>query len=198
MRGKVALLTAVLLFGGAGAQGATSTPAGQNATQAAPAQPAPENTDADGRNDSVGTGVAEVERTAPIPLTLEQERQAQRIGSKLHCPICSGESIAQSQTDISRQMMNEVRDGIRQGQSERQILERFVASYGERILMEPPRRGINWLLWGFPVGALLLGVGLWQGYLRRASRAPERTLTAEEERRIAELLRERQGGEERA
>ena len=193
MRGRT-LLAALLLVSPALAQGST-TAAQQNATQGAASQAAPRDTDQRGRADSVRTGVAQVERTAPIPLTVEQERQAQRIGTKLHCPICSGESIAQSQTDISRQMMNEVRDGLRRGQSERQILDRFVASYGERILMEPPRRGINLLLWGLPVGALLLGTVLWQSYLRRASRAPAQTLSDDDERRIADLLRER---EERA
>lgn len=185
------LLASPVLVPNTAAQG--TTPAQQNATQGAASQAAPKDTDQRGRADSVRTGVAEVERTAPIPLTVEQERQAQRIGTKLHCPICSGESIAQSQTDISRQMMNEVRDGIRRGQSERQILERFVAGYGERILMEPPKKGINWLLWGFPVGALLLGTGLWQSYLRRASREPAEPLSDADERRIAALLREREG-----
>ena len=189
--GAQAFLTALLLASPVLAQG-TTTPAQQNATQGAASQAAPKDTDQRGRADSVRTGVAEVDRTAPLPLSVEQERQAERIGAKLHCPICSGESIAQSQTDISRQMMNEVRDGIRQGQSESQILGRFVASYGERILMEPPKKGINWLLWGFPVGALVLGTGLWQGYLRRASREPVETLSAEDERRIAALLRERE------
>lgn len=139
MKGAQAVLTALLLASPVLAQG-TTTPAQQNATQGAASQAAPKDTDQRGRADSVRTGVAEVDRTAPLPLSVEQERQAERIGTKLHCPVCSGESIAQSQTDISRQMMNEVRDGIRQGQSESQILGRFVASYGERILMEPPKK----------------------------------------------------------
>lgn len=194
MRGARTVLTALLLAWSVSpvlAQG--SSPAQQNATQGSASQAAPKDTDQRGRADSVRTGVAEVDRSAPIPLTVDQERQAERIGTKLHCPICSGESIAQSQTDISRQMMNEVRSSLLAGQTEAQILDRFVASYGERILMEPPKRGINLLLWGLPVGALLLGTALWQGYLRRASRAPAQTLSDDDERRIAALLREREG-----
>ena len=192
---RAAFLTALLLFSPAVAQNVpaqSAAPAGQGAAQPAGTS-APKDTDQRGRADSVRTGVPEVDGNAPIPLTVEQERQAQRIGTKLHCPICSGESIAQSQTDISRQMMNEVRSGIRQGQSEAQILARFEASYGERILMEPPKKGLNLLLWTLPVGALGLGLLLWQGYLRRASRVPAVTLSAEDEGRIAELLREREG-----
>ena len=72
-----------------------------------------------------------------VQLSVEQERQVERIGMKIHCPICSGESIAQSQTDISRQMMNEVREMVKAGRSEQEILNTFAASYGERILLEP-------------------------------------------------------------
>lgn len=125
-----------------------------------------------------------------VQLSVDQERQVERIGMKLHCPICSGESIAQSQTDISRQMMNQVREMVRAGRPEPEILNTFVASYGERILLEPPRRGLTSLLWTLPVAFLVLGALGWAGYLRRVSRPPERTLTPDEERRIQDLLKE--------
>ena len=127
---------------------------------------------------------------ANTALTVEQEREVERIGMKIHCPICSGESIAQSQTDISRNMLNQVRDLVRQGESESEILGFFRQSYGDRILLEPPKRGLTSLLWTLPVVFLGLGLGLWWSYLRRASRVPAKTLTPEEEARIRELLRE--------
>lgn len=123
-------------------------------------------------------------------LTVQQEQQVERIGMKIHCPICSGESIAQSQTDISRQMMNQVREMVKAGRPESEILDTFRASYGERILLEPPKRGITSLLWTLPIVFLVLGVLVWWTYLQRSSRAPERTLTAEEEKRIQDLIRD--------
>ena len=186
------ILLCALLLGTAQAQpaaGSASPPAQITATPT-PAAEGPETSDRDGQADALRTGVPDVSG-APVPLTVEQERAAQRLGTKIHCPICPGESIAQSQTDISRQMMDEVRAGIRAGKSERAILSAFVASYGERILLEPPRRGLNWLLWTGPLAALAIGGALWTTYLRRASRPPAQELSAEDERRIAELLRER-------
>lgn len=121
-------------------------------------------------------------------LSLEKERQVHRIGSKIHCPICSGEAISQSQTDIARQMLNEVREMLRQGHSEQQILNKFASSYGERILLEPPKRGLNWLLWGLPIAGLLLGGAVWWHFLRRASDLPEQLLSQADEQRIEELL----------
>lgn len=127
-----------------------------------------------------------------VQLSVEQERQVERIGMKIHCPICSGESIAQSQTDISRNMMNEVREMVRAGRSEQEILNTFAASYGERILLEPPRKGINSLLWTLPVAFAVVGGLLWWNYTQKASRPTERPLTAEENQRIEQLLKERE------
>lgn len=126
-----------------------------------------------------------------VPLTVEQERQVEQIGMKIHCPICSGESIAQSQTDISRQMMNQVREMVKAGRPEQEILNTFKASYGERILLEPPRSGINSLLWTLPIAFAVLGALGWWTYTQKASRAPTRELTPEEEKRIQDLMAER-------
>ncbi|GAA5502454.1 hypothetical protein Dxin01_02198 [Deinococcus xinjiangensis] len=125
-----------------------------------------------------------------VQLTVAQEQQVERIGMKIHCPICSGESIAQSQTDISRQMMNQVREMVKAGRPEQEILNSFVASYGERILLEPPKRGITSLLWTLPVALLIFGALMWWLYLQRASRPPEGTLSEAEEQRIRDLLRD--------
>ena len=135
----------------------------------------------------LGTGVVSVPTT--VHLDIGQEQQAERIGMKIHCPICSGESIAQSQTDISRQMMNQVREMIQAGRSEQDILNSFAARYGERILLEPPRRGLTSLLWTLPIALLVLGALLWWTYLKRAS-APVRVLSEEEEKRIRDLMRD--------
>ncbi|RJF72045.1 cytochrome c-type biogenesis protein CcmH [Deinococcus cavernae] len=127
-----------------------------------------------------------------VPLSVEQERQVERIGMKIHCPICSGESIAQSQTDISRQMMNEVRAMVKAGRPEQEILNTFAASYGDRILLEPPKTGVNSLLWTLPVAFFVLGGLLWWNYTQRASRPVQRTLTPEEEQRIQDLMADRE------
>ncbi|WP_291425328.1 cytochrome c-type biogenesis protein CcmH [Deinococcus sp.] len=127
-----------------------------------------------------------------VQLSAEQERQVERIGMKIHCPICSGESIAQSQTDISRQMLDQVRVMVRQGKPESEILETFRASYGDRILLEPPKRGLDALLWVLPVVFLVVGVFAWWNYLKSSSRPPARTLTAEEEKRIQDMLADRE------
>lgn len=137
---------------------------------------------------SLGAAQDIVSVPAGTSLSVEQERQVERIGMKIHCPICSGESIAQSQTDISRNMMNEVRDMVRQGKAEAEILRTFASSYGDRILLDPPKTGITSLLWTLPIVLAVLAAFGWWTYTHRASRAPEQELTADQEARIQELL----------
>lgn len=123
--------------------------------------------------------------STPIQLSLEDERRVQQIGMKIHCPICSGESIAQSQTDIARDMLSQVRQMVAAGQNEREILEFFKGRYGERILLEPPKTGLTGLLWALPLVVLLLGAAGWWSRVRNTG---VRVLSAEEEARIQALI----------
>lgn len=63
-----------------------------------------------------------------------------------------------------------IRAKLQAGESSDQITAYFVAKYGEWILLEPPRRGILWLVWLAPVIALGAGAALAYAFLRRAMR----------------------------
>ena len=66
------------------------------------------------------------------------------------------------------QMLRELREKVVAGQNADQITTYFAARYGDTVLLDPPRRGVNLLLWLGPLAALLLG-GWWLlGYLKRA------------------------------
>jgi cytochrome c-type biogenesis protein CcmH len=65
----------------------------------------------------------------------------------------------------------EIRARIEAGASDAQVLEHFVARYGERILATPPAHGFNWAAWIVPGAALLLGAGFALWLLRRWARS---------------------------
>jgi len=88
-----------------------------------------------------------------------------RIARQLRCPICESVSVADSPADLAIQMRALVRRKLEAGESDRQILDYFVAAYGDSVLLEPPRRGLGWLVWLGPVialgaGALVLAIVL--------------------------------------
>lgn len=94
---------------------------------------------------------------AAQPKTLDQ--RAYDVEQQLQCPICHGQSVADSPSLLSQQMRALVRQKLAHGESEQQVINDFRASYGDSILMTPPPTTYIWL-WGPPALILLLG-----GYL---------------------------------
>ncbi len=98
-----------------------------------------------------------------------EETRVQAIGKQIRCPICEGLSIVESSTDFSRSMMLEVKDRVRQGQTDDTIRDYFVSKYGRKVLLEPPKSGADLIVWGAPLVAFFAGVAALLSYLRRAS-----------------------------
>ena len=74
---------------------------------------------------------------APAPESLDQ--RVHDVASQLKCPVCQGESVADSPSTISQQMRAVIRQHLQQGQSEQQVIQYFVSRYGISILWSPPR-----------------------------------------------------------
>lgn len=87
------------------------------------------------------------------------EAKAKQIADQLRCPVCRGIPIAESPSELARDMMALIREQLAQGKSEEEILAYFESRYGEWILLNPKPRGMNLALWIVPL-ALLLGGGI--------------------------------------
>ena len=72
------------------------------------------------------------------------------ITSRLKCPVCQGESVADSPSDVSRQIVAQVQDQVSQGWTDAQIEQYFVDRYGSNELLDPPPSGRNLVLWLVP------------------------------------------------
>ena len=73
------------------------------------------------------------------------------IGLQLQCPVCHGENAADSPSGLATDMRSVIRTKLSAGESDQQILDEFVASYGDSILTEPPKRGISLGVWAGPI-----------------------------------------------
>ncbi|WP_425146124.1 cytochrome c-type biogenesis protein [Deinococcus sp.] len=103
---------------------------------------------------------------AQATLTSAQEARAQAIGRTIRCPVCQGLPITESPSDLSQSMLRDLRGQVAAGRSSEQITDYFAVRYGDTVLLDPPRRGLNLLLWLGPLLAFLLGGGWLLGYLR--------------------------------
>jgi cytochrome c-type biogenesis protein CcmH len=90
------------------------------------------------------------------PATLEQRTMS--IAGLVRCPVCSGETAAQSDTLQSIQVQQQIHQDLQAGQSRSQILSELEASYGSSILEKPPVKGANVLLWFLPGIAVLIAI----------------------------------------
>jgi cytochrome c-type biogenesis protein CcmH len=88
------------------------------------------------------------------------ERRTEEVAALLRCPVCQGLSVADSPSAMALNMKQRVRELLSQGYTQEQILISFERSYGPFVRLNPPRRGINWLVWLGPVLALLVGAAI--------------------------------------
>lgn len=114
---------------------------------------------------------AQPPNTSPPP---DFSSQVFDIARDLRCPVCQGQSAADSNADISVEMRRIIAEQLAQGKSPAQIKAYFVQRYGDWILYDPPRRGVTLWVWLSPVVGLgVLGLVLWryQGRVQRRAKA---------------------------
>lgn len=93
--------------------------------------------------------------SAPPQQTLDQ--QAHDVGVQLKCPVCEGESVADSPSTIAKQMRGVIRQQLQAGKSESEVIAYFQARYGEQIVWSPQWQGFSLLAWLVPIMLLLGG-----------------------------------------
>ncbi len=81
-----------------------------------------------------------------------------RVAKKLYCPVCPNTPLDVCETQACQDWRAQIHDQLASGMTEQQVIDYFVAQYGERVLAEPQRRGFTSLVWLFPVIAVLLGL----------------------------------------
>ena len=83
--------------------------------------------------------------------------QVSEISYLLMCPVCQGQSVGESNSDLAKDMRSIIRKKVQEGESQEEIISYFVNRYGDSILGSPPAKGVNWLLWLLPLFSLILG-----------------------------------------
>lgn len=118
------------------------------------------------------------------------EARARMISKELRCLVCQNQSIDDSDAALARDLRILVRQRLAAGDTDFEAKNFIVARYGDFVLLKPPFKATTYALWfGPPVILVIaaLGAGV---YLRRRrpGPAPEAALTADERRRLGEIL----------
>ncbi len=126
---------------------------------------------------------------APQPLAGEQldpvrEARVQALAKLIRCPVCQGLSIADSPSPSARAQLEKLRDLVRQGKSDEEIIQYFEARFGETSLLLPKMDAKNLGLWFGPAVLLLFGFWVVFSQVRRkpaGEKAPLSTEPTEDE-----------------
>lgn len=86
------------------------------------------------------------------------EARTMHIASEVRCPVCEGQSAAQSQAPASILIRNQIRADLQAGQSENRILASLVNAYGVGILEKPEAQGVGIVVWVVPVIVVIAGI----------------------------------------
>jgi len=118
-----------------------------------------------------------------------EEARLRTLQEKLRCLVCQNQTLADSNADLAGDLRRELREQVKSGRSDGEILEFMVARYGDFVLYEPPFKATTALLWVGPFALLalaLLAVVLMAR--RRRNAAAEAELGTEERRLVAQAL----------
>ncbi len=100
------------------------------------------------------TGVAFAQDDTPT------DDEVNAVAKQLYCPVCENTPLDVCPTEACRQWRELIRSQLAEGMTEQEIKDYFVANYGARVLSEPPRAGLNWLVYLLPPAIILLGAFL--------------------------------------
>ncbi len=114
--------------------------------------------------------------TAQTPNPNPSPDEVNAVARQLYCPVCENIPLDVCPTQACAQWRELIRQKLAQGWTDQQIKDYFVNQYGDRVLAEPPRTGLNWLVYVLPPVLILAGAFLvWrvlQGMKARSAPVP--------------------------
>ena len=113
------------------------------------------------------------------------EARARVISQDLRCMVCQNQSIDDSEAPLARDLRLLVRERLKAGDSDTQVVDYLVARYGEFVLLKPRMSWHTAILWGAPLTILIIGLfAIGFSVLRRSAGAalPEVAALSEAER----------------
>ncbi len=117
------------------------------------------------------------------------EKRMIGLAQNLRCLVCQNESLASSHSGLAEDLRREVREQMKKGMSDQEIIDYLVSRYGDFVLFDPPVKRYTLLLWYGPFALLIIGlIGLVMQLRKRKKNIVEVQLSDEDAHRAADLL----------
>lgn len=126
---------------------------------------------------------------AVLVLTTESpENRVESLGERIKCPVCQGESIGNSPSQMARDMMALVTERVEEGRTDQEIVDELLNSYSGAVLLDPPAEGATLILWLAPAIALIVGAGVIYWWRKNPGDERDQNESRAKPRRLAPLL----------
>jgi cytochrome c-type biogenesis protein CcmH len=138
---------------------------------------------------ALAAAFAHAQEARPMAADPALEQRVLKLSENLRCLVCQNETIAASHADLAVDLRNQVREQLKAGKSEREILDFMVQRYGDFVLYTPPLKASTVLLWAGPFVLLAaMAFVLVRTLRQRRAQTVAAPLSDAERRRARELL----------
>ncbi|HLN98302.1 MAG TPA: cytochrome c-type biogenesis protein [Pyrinomonadaceae bacterium] len=140
---------------------------------------------------SLGVQAKEAQPMATDPVL---EERVMKLSKELRCLVCQNETLADSRADLAEDLRGQIREQMKAGKSDKEIIAYLTERYGKFILYNPPVDPTTYLLWFGPFILLLAGLFMLFRYLKqRRELIVDQPLSADDRSRAESLLKIEQG-----
>ncbi len=135
------------------------------------------------------SAVVVAQTAQPLAEDPEVEKRLQVLSQELRCLVCQNETLADSRAGLAEDLRREIREQIKAGKSDKEIIAFLTARYGDFVLYRPRVTPTTYLLWFGPFVLLVVGLlVLYRQLKQRRVQIAQQPLTAQDQRRLDELL----------
>jgi len=139
------------------------------------------------------TAAAPAKEAGPAAQDPVLEKRVMALAEELRCLVCQNQTLADSNAPLAEDLRSQIRERMREGNSDAQVVDYLVARYGDFVLYRPPLKATTILLWFGPLLLLAAGFAMLLRRLLRRRSMEVAEMTAADRKRAAELLAGTQG-----
>jgi len=134
-------------------------------------------------------GVAMAKEAQPASADPALEVRVMNLSRELRCLVCQNETLADSRADLAVDLRNQIREQMKAGKSDKEIVAYLTQRYGKFILYNPPVDPTTYLLWFGPFVLLVTGLFILFRFVKqRRELINDQPLSSDERERAESLL----------
>lgn len=111
------------------------------------------------------------------------EQRMVKLAEDLRCLVCQNESLAGSHAELAEDLRREIREQMKAGKNDKEVIDYLTTRYGDFVLYRPPFKPVTYLLWLGPL--LFLGIGGMIWYITLKKRRALADTPALDEKQLA-------------